>query len=311
MSNLIDTKNQLELTDSVASTVRTLEEVSVLRMQKVRGSVLETRGYLDGLLDVFKQIRDMHEREVTRILQKKTWWPDSIFNRFTPSTLSPKSNGKTLLILISPSQRLSGELIHRVFNEFAETVKKAKPETEIAIVGSVGKDLFVQKFGPTKKFTFVDWRENHSDASQLNSLLANLAEYEHLLVFTAEFQTLIQQTPRQLNLSGDQTLVTDTIATSTIPKPNQDSLKSYLCEPSLDELVAFFQNQVIAALFKQSLDESKLAHLGSRITALELATQTINDESKRLSRQVRRVKRQHLQSKQLQRLSGMGVWLTR
>lgn len=294
MPRLTEVADRLLTTNTVLDMVTTLEEVAVLRMQRVRSSVLKTRGYLEGLLDVFVSVRLVHQREIDRLYGQRRWWQ----RQHQPETITTR-NGKTVFVLVSPSQRLSGEVGRRVYHEFAATLEKQNGQVEVAVVGKVGRDLYVTQF-QREPDLYLDWQEHAEAQSELPAFLSSLVNFEKVIVFTAEFQSLVTQQPKQLILTGNEELKSQ----ASTPVSNQ----MYLCEPTIGELVDFFEHQVVASLFQQSLQEARLAHLGSRVTALESATQTVTTERSKLWRTAKQLERQEQQRRQRQRLAGMQLW---
>ncbi len=294
MPRLTDVADRLLTTDTVLDMVTTLEEVAVLRMQRVRNSVLKTRGYLEGLLDVFVSVRLVHQREIDQLHGGRHWWQGR-----QPSAKTTVRNGKTIIVLVSPSQRLSGEVGRRVYHEFETALEKQTGQFEVAIVGKMGHDRYVSQF-QREPDLYLDWQEHADVQDDLPGFLASLVDYEKVIVFTAEFQSLVTQQPKQLILTGNEELT----AKAEGPVSNQ----MYLCEPTIGELVDFFEHQVVASLFQQSLQEARLAHLGSRVTALESATQTVTTEKSKLRRAAQQLERQEQQRRQRQRLAGMQLW---
>lgn len=266
-----------------------------MRMQRVRKSVLDTRGYLDGLLDVFVSVRQVHKHDIDQVYNHSHWW-----QKTTPEQKTDTE--KTILVLVSPTQRLSGEVGRHVYREFTQAVKEKSPDTKLAIVGRIGRDLFVSEFGDKQPFLYFEWQENNAEQADLPSFLAQLTQFKKVIVFSSEFQSLVTQEPKQRTLTGNEELQQD--------RQTPQTTQMYLCEPTIEEIVTFFEQQVVASLFKQSLQEAHLAHLGSRVTALEQATQTITKEKRKLNQTLQQLLRQQQQQKQRQRMAGMSLWLT-
>lgn len=294
MPRLSEVSDRLLTTTTVLGLVTSLEEVAVMRMQRVRTNVLKTRGYLEGLLDVFVSVRLVHQREIDQLYNHAHWW-----QKKNSANVTHRGNGKTLYVLISPTQRLSGEVGRRVFKEFTAAVQKVGRGADIAVVGKVGRDMFVAQFR-REPLLYFDWQENNPSQAELTTFLSSVVAYERVVVFTAEFQSLVTQQPRELILTGNEEL----LSTKNTPTTNQ----MFLCEPTIGELVDFFEHQVVASLFQQSLQEAHLAHLGSRVTALEAATQNVNVERGKLRRVSQQLARQEQQRRQRQRLAGMQLW---
>ncbi len=57
--------------------------------------------------------------------------------------------------------------------------------------------------------------------------------------------------------------------------------KEFLFEPSIEKILGFFETEIFASLFDQTIRESQLAKLASRILAMDTASDNINREIKR------------------------------
>lgn len=105
-------KNELLDLDSFLGMVEAYEEISAVRMRKVKKSVLSRREFLQGLNEAFSYI--VYSYSVyKRSVKKKT--PGGIF----------ETNGRSVLVLLSSNTGLYGDLILRVFSKFLEEVKTA------------------------------------------------------------------------------------------------------------------------------------------------------------------------------------------
>jgi len=73
-------------------------------------------------------------------------------------------------------------------------------------------------------------------------------------------------------------------------------------------LIQFFETQIFATLFRQTVHESELARYASRVNAMEESLQFIKRRQKELQDAKKRFTRASQQKKQLERLSGMRLW---
>lgn len=265
------------------------QSIAVMRMQQVRQSVLVTRTYMEGIIDIFKEIRRSHKKEVEKIIAARGKLPQT----------GPKTKRRdSISILLSPSGKFSGQLVKKVFADFTQFVKETK--CDVAIVGKTGKELISQTsdLGVTPQFFELDLE--HPTREEIAVLLFHVLEYENITVFTGKFQSLVTQVPTAYNVTGYETLFQQ-------PASEAES-HEFLFEPKLDEIITFFVAQVTATLLRETLEESKLANLGSRIVTLESSRSGINQEIGRLGRVARRLKRRSDSRKQSNRLSSMRFW---
>ncbi len=93
---------------------------------------------------------------------------------------------------------------------------------------------------------------------------------------------------------------TTTTVTSTTVK--------YLFEPSLEKILQFFEAEIFASIFEQTIHESQLAKNGSRMLLLDNASQNIKDSLKKTELHLRILKHRQTNTKQLNALTGMSMW---
>ncbi len=295
MSSLKLTKTDRFFLNYLHTMVEMTQEVSVMKMQKIRESVLGHRTYMDGLLQIFQHVKQSHERELQKALEKRK-------QRQT----TPEHPKKNVVILLSPSNKFSGGLTRDVFESFVAAVEPKGPvdkePADIVVVGEIGKELFDRHFGTKQTYQFFPFKVEHPDAEVLHQLLAFILEYQNITVFTARFQSLALQEPAATNISGSPALAETAAEVQSVKGPE------FLFEPSLDEIVTFFEEQVTASLFQQAIEESSLAHVAARVMSLESSVSAIEEEAKKTDQRIKLLTKRIRQKKQQQQLSSIRLW---
>ena len=82
----------------------------------------------------------------------------------------------------------------------------------------------------------------------------------------------------------------------------------FIFEPLLEKIFHFFETEIMANLFSQTLLENQLARHASRVNAMEEALVHIEEEAKKLNRQKVRLKHLIQNKKQLETMSGIVLW---
>jgi F0F1-type ATP synthase gamma subunit len=288
MSYIKTLRNHRQFTTELKELVEISQEVSVLNMQRVRTSILAARKYMEGIMDIFSDIRQARQKHIQEILNKGK----------SPRTLLSTGRKKAVCILLSPSGKFSGPLVKQVFQEYEAYL--ATHPTDVVVVGEAGRKLVQQYLGPRTQFEYFSINLERQSHEQLEKLLAHILKYENITLFAGKFENLAVQHPAAFNISGYASLKTQQSA--------RTEKRAFLFEPALEHIVSFFDAQVTTTLFRQTLDESKLANLGSRILALENSLSGINHEVTLLDRKLRRVHRRLENRKQSNRISGMSMW---
>lgn len=288
MQGLKYIQKEIPILSSLETIAHAYEESSIFKIQQIRSGVLGTREYLTGLSQVYFDIK------YSEALQKK--------ERVTrdgkhPVPASTKIQ-KTLIVLLSAGAKLYGDIIQDVFDEFLKAVKQ-DGQADVMVVGRLGEEMFKNAIG-SRQHLFFEVPDVNLQARDLEPIIYHIVRYERVMVFHGKFFNLMTQKPSILNISGETMLGED--------KRNSTQKIRFLFEPSLDKLVTFFETQIFATLFNQTVHESELARYASRVTAMEESLQFIKRRKKELFNKRGRLRRVEQQKKQLERISGMRLW---
>lgn len=271
-----------ELVGTLKMLAEAYEEISVLKMQKVRGSVLTTREFLDGLSEVFVDVKKSYGRRLQKLIEKRKVDPHTSFT-------TKAHNGKKLSVLLSANSKFYGDIVRKVFDLFIENVRTNK--TDILVIGRTGKEMMDQA-GITD-YSYVDIPDGEVELDELKPVIDTLVQYEKVDVYYGRFSNMINQLPTVANVSGQSILEAQESETGT-------EVIAFAFEPSLEKILDFFENQVFVSLFKQTINESELARLASRIRAMEEALGNIEKFEPLLSQESRALHKAQQNKKQLE-----------
>lgn len=279
---------EIEYSATLKTIVQAYQEIAATRMQRIRNSVLGSRDFLLGINTIFQQVKSSYKIKPRAGLRQKTF---------------RKTNDKTLFVFISANTRLYGDIIRRTFDVFVRELRKVwqsqSPRSkgvDIAIIGRLGLRLFQEEFGKAKPL-FFELSDNRIDRIGIKKIVPYLIQYEKVIVFYEQFQNIIVSSPIATSISGD-----------TLPWQKTNSEIKYIFEPSLEQVMEFFEKEIILAIFEQVIYESLLAKFASRMVALQEATENIQNKLKQAILQKERIRHQELNKKQNERLSSMSLW---
>lgn len=278
---------EIQFVNVLGEMVQAYQEIYVVQMRKVRDKVVSNRTYMDGLTEVFGELKAAYAEHV----KEKTLVDEKIL-------LLLKKQNKPVAVLMTAKRKLSGDINHKIFSEFETYINKT-PDADIVIVGSIGRDLYLQK-GYKRKYKFFDLSEDQVSINDLKPVLEYISPYEQTMIFYGKFSSLVRQNQASSDIRGER----------TVSDIEMDKYKGryYLFEPTLEELLIFFETQIFASLFKQTAHESYLAQIGSRIQALQSATSNIENKMTYLDHESRKLMKRKKNKKQLQNLVGMRLW---
>jgi ATP synthase F1 gamma subunit len=289
MFNAKNLNEEIKLTSGLKSLVETYEAIAVSSMRRIRSSVLENRVFHLGLDRLFQEVKLAYRGELRRFVRFR---PKKTFEILLPL----KYRQKTALVFLSANTGLYGEIINRTFVLFRKEAEK-NPKADLVVIGKMGKALAKKEF-TGRKFAYVDFPDTGLALDSLAEITRKLSAYKKVVAFHGVFKNFAEQHPSSSNISGDILLERETSAEKTI----------YVFEPSLEEVVVFFETEIFASLLEQVFHESRLAKLASRMMLLDHASQNIDKSLKKLSFEGQRLLHLTFNKKQLDAISGLILW---
>ncbi len=272
-----DILEEIREVQALRNLVSAYEEIASFRMKKTRDAVLYTRKYLDAINDIFERVRTSYAFEARHYLKKRGKKAGLTFLAH---------NGKTVAVLLSANTGLYGEIIYKTFTKFVDEVNKG--EVEATIIGKHGLSLFLGVY-PNKPYTYFDLPDQDVKPADLIDIIKHIVQYEEIHVYYGKFLSVIKQEPTSLTVTAE------------IKMDGKEGQKpvSYIFEPSLEKILMFFETEIFASLFEQSVSESQLAKYASRVVAMDKADINIKDHLKKLNLEKMRASHLKLNKKQL------------
>jgi ATP synthase F1 gamma subunit len=286
MASLSEIESELEDLYSFKNLVQVYEELASIRMNKTRDSVVKNRTFVTEVNDVFDKVRSSYADRFRELVRKKK-------KRAGGNITLLAHNGKTVVVFLSARTGLYGDIIERTYNLFIEEVKKG--EVEVAIVGRHGLSLFLADM-PNHPYTFFDIPDINYTAYDLEPVIKHVVQYEQIHVYFGQFVNVAKQVPDMLTISAEISLEENKAVKEK---------ESYLFEPSMEEILIFFETQIFGALFDQSVREAQLAKLASRVMAMDAADDNIDKALSKLNIQRLQVLHRLRNRKQLNSLTSV------
>ena len=279
--------SEAELLDTLHTVFETYEEIAATRMGRIRSSVLGNRTFLLEINEIFQQVKSSYKTQIEMFMKNK--------RIKDPAKLTfIKKNGKTLYIFISANTGLYGDIIRRTYDVFIDNFKK-KPG-DVAIMGHLGLEIFISERikAPLSYFEFSDDKINETI---LQKIIKYIIQYEEVLVFYEKFNSVINQSPIVTNISGNP-----------LPWEKSGFSVQYFFEPSLEKIMEFFEKEIFASIFQQTIFESELAKFASRMVSLDFASENTRIKLKQILFSKNKVKHQENNKKQLEKFASMRLW---
>lgn len=250
-------KKELETLLYLRDVVQAYEEIASIRMQKVKASVLSNRQFLDGIKRLVLIVRKSYEKELTGLTKRKK------------SKDMRVTNGRAVVVLLSANTGLYGDIVQKTYDSFLAYVKKH--DVDVVIVGKVGYRMF-QSSNIEKKAEFFEINDSFSDRENIEKLLRYILTYQSITVFHGKFKDLLVQDAELATITGEQ--IEQEI------NNNQQNVKEtlYIFEPSLEKVMAYFEEEILSSMFKHTVHESGLSKYASRMISLERANERIGEK---------------------------------
>jgi ATP synthase F1 gamma subunit len=285
---------ELEALNSIKDLAESYEEIAAMEMQKIKDSVLKTRGYLIDLSDVFVDLKASYLREVKDLLARR---------KTGDKSLQPilQKSGKNLIVYLSSNGKLYGAVTQATFRLFTADLRKSdQQKTDVVIIGNAGKEMY-DASQVKRPYEYFDIPDSKIDLSHIKKLMQKFLAYESVHVYYGKFGNVVKQEPAQTSITGEDIFEDDNIT----PTPREDR---FIFEPTLEKIFHFFETQIMTNLFSQTLLENQLARDVSRVNAMEQALLNIEEESKILNRVKNRLRHVSQNKKQLETISGAVLW---
>ncbi len=287
---------ELAALNSIKDLAESYEEIAVIRMQKIKDSVLKTRNYLTRLSDVFVDLKSSYAREVQDLMARI---------KKGDKTLLPtlQKSDKMLLVYLSSNGRLYGSVTQKTFKLFVEDLRRMKEDSvDVVVIGKAGKEMY-EGSSSNRPFEYFEMPDTDFNIEHIRHLMKKFLQYDKVYIYYGKFGNVVQQSPISTSITGEDIFETETL--QTVPREDR-----FIFEPTLEKIFHFFETQIMANLFAQTLLENQLARHASRVNAMEEALVHIEDESKKLNQQKTRIKHLLQNKKQLETVSGVVLWET-
>lgn len=280
--SLLDQLNMLK------TLTQTYQQIAATHIRCTRTSVVRNRDFITELLLLFQDVKTAYRDELITLMKQKK------IKNLNKLTLI-KRNGKTAVVFIAANTGFYGNIVNKTSALIIDYLKKN--EADVIVIGKVGESLFKYYF-PEKKYKFFEFPDSSIDTKRLSEITTCLLEYEKIMIFYAQFQSIITQNPTI-------TLLDSSIA---FEENKEVGVKKYLFEPSLEKIVIFFETEIFGLFFEQTMRESQLAKQASRMYSLDQAIQNINKSLQKTKLQKNVFYHRTMNTKQINSLVSMRLW---
>ncbi len=273
MATIKEIKENLNVISAIKNITGTYQEIANLKMNQIREKVLKNREFFGEILNTHQRIKSAY------IISLKKGWLKKEKKSFR------QTEKEKAIIFLSANQFFYGTLILDIWKELEEYLKKNK--ADLIVVGRTGKYL-AEKSGFGHKMFYFELNDTDPEEKTIKEIIELVKNYQKIIVFHGKYEKVLFQNPAISDISGE------------LPFEKKENVESYLFEPSAESILEFFETEIIAVLFNQTILEHQLARYASRVMAMHQAAENAKNMEKSLIMAQNKLKRQKLNKKQIE-----------
>lgn len=265
--------------DTIVSLTSAFESLSSMSIAQTKRKVLISKGFFNEVWNIYKQIR-----------------MDVMFN--FGRTTNEKPIERELLILITASGGLSGDIDQRLIKKFREYYKE--DGHDVIVIGHHGAQQLDQ-LKIQYKYYFELPRKDYIN---VDPLMREIRKYRKSRVFYQSYVSLGEQTIEDLDL-GEVVNQMGRVADLDTVDEEKITERNYIFEPSPYTVAAHLETSILRLTLTQFIYDSRLAQTASRFRAMTAAKQRSLQEVLDLRTQFRRAKRAQVDVRLKESLAGL------
>lgn len=242
MQNINQTKDQIKTLESLKQIVEALGDIATNKIKETRNQVKQNISFFKEITGIYLTLKKLGN-QVRGLRQRVT-------------------NNKTILILVTSNTKFYGNLDSELVHFYIENTKKLTADR--LIIGQEGIELLkATNFNiPYDKYIL---KKDIPDFEELKVLNNKVFEYEKILVFHTKFITVLNQIP-----------TVTSIGANTINEKAPELPLNFIVEPELQEMIDFFESQILISLFQAIFFEVDIAHTAARMISMNQAEDSAN-----------------------------------
>ena len=270
-------KENLRAVSAIETITATYREISQKEMNEIRGMALKNRNFI---------------QELSRVcaMAKKSCFVDE---KGIEEKIFDKKKDR-VFIFFSANARFYGTLILEVWRKVIDHLNKEKGD--LIVVGEVGKNI-VEKTNFKKKFFYFELNDDKPKEQEIKKIIDFIKDYKEIIAFHGMFKTILSQ-------EVVQSFVSKEISTEDV----KEDVTSYLFEPSPEEVLRFFEKELIRAFFNQTFLEHRLSRHATRMVAMHHAVENAKERKEKLDGQIKKNKKRMMDKKQLEITIPYQLW---
>lgn len=239
MQSLSQLRDQAQSIETIKLITQALGDIAALKLKERRVTVEQN-------IRFFHEIQELYR--LVKFLAAKA--------KLEPKTKKAKE-GRTIAVLLTSNQHFYGGLDQEVSRLYISQTQNLTCDR--LVIGGMGKTLLTENKYP-HQFESIIYTQEYPSLDELRTLAAKLFEYSKVLVFHNKFKTILTSSPAISDVSA-----------SDIAELDAHDAPYYIAEPDLDQMLEFFESQILILLFQSLFLEVDIIRLSARMVSMNTA----------------------------------------
>ncbi len=224
-------------------------EIASSKLKRIRQAVEKNRYYLEDLSKVFRIVKQVAA------------------NKQLPSL----KNNQTISVLLTSNYHFYGNINDALIRFFLEAMKNAP--TQQIIVGKTAQEYF-KAIGYKQPHQEYLLKTDYPTPLELETLVNMTKSYSKIMVYYAQMQTVMVQTPTAKDITQTSDMKPLTPEEQKHPQAfisKGEKAPAFIFEPEIGKILDFFETQVTNLLLEQTFLESEVSRTASRLISMDQA----------------------------------------
>ncbi len=277
MPSIKQLNQTIEESFTLKSIADALEEVASIKLKKIRKSIERNKDFsleMRGIFGVLKTLAT-DKRHLSSLVEKII-----------------EKNSQTVIVVTTSNHRFYGGLTRQLMELFLKTADQGQLRV---VIGKNGVD-YLKAVRSNLAYQPVVFKDDLPTPAEMQQLIQIIYPYKKIVFVHSEFKTVLSQVPTFIELTGDVSLLFSgttgqmgTTSTTGIIKPSDArdtrgtldtfdtrNVSDFILEPELEQILKFFDSQILTLLVESVFLEEELSKTASRLLSMGGAQDNAN-----------------------------------
>lgn len=241
MSSLRAIKQEMIEDQSMELVTQSLSEVASLRFKATKNAIQQASSFFQDITSVYRAVLLEATKHSEKKLQKQG----------------------TISLMLTSNAHFNGGLDRELSSVFMNETNKY-PGAKI-VIGRSGVNL-MKELGQTN-FEAVTFSNDLPTVQEVLAITTLVKKYSQILVYYSKFVTVLEQKVEVVNL-----------AEPNLKASEINQSLDFILEPELNQMMEFFEGQILGSLLNSIFLGSNLARVASRMVSMDSAEQNVKKE---------------------------------